>query len=64
MTNIPLKILGLFMTVFAVSQLGHLDNAQASSTEVGPQTDKHITTSVHGNGCGCGCCMKSEPISE
>lgn len=58
MRNVALKITGLFITVFAVSQFGLADKASATAPEVNSQTKTQETTS-HGCGCCCSSCGES-----
>ena len=56
MKNIIFKVIGLFVTIFAVSQVGHAEKANATVLEAKTQK-KFLETSSHGCGCGCGSCI-------
>lgn len=59
MRTITLKILGLFMTVFAVSGVCHVEKAHAATPEMEGRKSSSFTSNVHGGGCGCVSCMQS-----
>lgn len=58
-----LKSAGLFMTIIAACQLGHIKKAMASTPEMRPQKSP-LSTSDHGCGCGCAHCMKAAQHHE
>ena len=57
MKNVILKVFGLFMTIFAVSQFAHVEKAHATMPETHAKKNSTITTDKHGSGCACTCCM-------
>lgn len=63
MKKIILKTIGLFMTVFVVSGFGHGEKAHGTLPELNGRENASLTTTTHGGGCGCACCMKPAETS-
>ena len=63
MKHIMIKMFGVAMTFFAVSQMAHTEKAQAATLETSVKTTSPFETTTHGNGCGCASCMPSAEIS-
>ncbi len=62
MGKMILKIFGLFMVVFAVSQVGQPEKANATHSKADTGNKKLETTS-HGCGCGCTSCTGAPEIN-
>ena len=56
MKKSTLNTLGLFVTVFTVSQFGGADKAQTTTLDMRTQDTKPFSTDTHGCGCGCSSC--------
>ena len=58
MKKMTIKVLGVFMTLFAVSGISNIDRVHATTPEISANDNSSFETDKHSGGCCCASCTQ------